>query len=594
MRRQLLLSAAALLAVMGSSDPRDGLFVSAAWTMKKLAGSQWRNGNHLIAAALGRDHNEIKGIIQSIPSVYQEQYKQIAERYADAAEAKEKSTSPANTAALDDLLTQLKGDAEALLTSVVGSPRGGVSGARQQPGNQQQGGAQGGPTPGAQKDDAILEPLQQQMLMLQQRQQQQMQQLITDIQRNQQEERAMLGQKLREAREQHIMMQREGQAVRSLIFSLQTGIQGAQGRISELARSAETIEGLTANLEAALQRVSAAVAGGGPPVTDARDLEVLDANKYIQTKAALGRFLGELNASLQNLLLTIEKAEERAAGLAKISPSGRQLSEDLLQACASLRVSLASQEEFLAEVVAGLEARQIQCDETLNRLKSFRDVAFSRYAESLKGRSIEVAQQVASAGDGLKTAVSSGAQQLKDQIESEIQRLAEGVSPLTLVAQQINQLHHYAESWNQNIDQSLASLDGLLTSAQNVVDAAGALPAAHKINIDILNQALQGTAETKRQVRQDKAKVQHLLQVLQSQYLKAMEQQQGPIPVQNLATNTPLDPYALYARPTVLASQQQGAGPGASQMPTLLGAPQMQRGSAGPLPTMIQRPYGGN
>ena len=589
MRPRLLLSAATFL-LLGSSIPWRP--AAASWAVKKLVGNQWRNGNRIIAQALGRGHSEIKGLIASLPPSYQDQYRQLAEHYADSAEARAKTSNPATVAALDEHMRYLKEQAELLLAGVLGPsvtqrPRTQQEGTTAQP--RRAGGADYTAGAGG-VGDALLDPLQEQMLNLQQRQQQQMQQLIQQMQQSQQEERIRVEQQLRKARELHLAIQGESNKIRSSLVGIQGGLQDVRSRIVELSRAEDLIERLTARLETALQRVSTAEADGGAPISDPQELQALDGSIYIQTKARLGRLLADINTALQYLNQQIGEAETRASDLADMGPSGKQLSEQLLQGCASFRVALASQEEYLREVVSILEAKQIHCDATFDRLKAALDAAFARYSGALKGRAVELQQEIVSTGEGLRAAAATGAEQLRAQIEREIQKYTvSGISSPSAAAQQLQMLQHYAATWSNNVDQSLVSFDGVLETGQKLVAAARSLPPAHAADVSTVQQALQRANETKRYIRQERARVQHLLRILETHYKEGLQQQQQ----QQLQTQAgsslgaPADPFARYSLPTQLPQQQQqtqgahqfgGIGVGAP-LPTGMGAPQMVMGA---------------
>ncbi|KAL8449231.1 hypothetical protein Emag_003751 [Eimeria magna] len=557
--RICVLGSWALLLAVGSFDPSS--LVSASWTLKRLAGSQWRNGNRILAEALGRTHTEIKSVLAGASPVFQEQYKQLAERFADCDEAKRKSSSPTETVALEEHMRHLKQQAEVMLAGYLGPSSAAARQQQQQaaaafgsPGAAGAHAISGGPGVGS---DAVLDPLQQQMLLLQQRQQQELQQMVQQMQQNQQQERLRMEQQLREAREQHLAVQRESQVIRSYLVSLEAEMQTIQQRVKQLAGYEHAIEDLTLRLEGFMRVLTGNEAEGEAAAPQPAHLQAADTGVYIQLKASLGQLLAAVNHGMQTVLEGVERAEERAAALGDLGGSGKQLSEQLLQMCASFRVSLTSQEEYLAEVVAMLETKQLRCDATVEKLKTALDAAYARYSGTLRASVLQQTQEVSMKTEELRAAVAGGAQQLKDQLQLEIQR---GFT----TPEQLQQLQGFTDGWASMIDESLASFEALLSEGQRLITAAAAMPPDHAVDVLELQRSLQGAVDLKKEVRHHKAKVQQLLRVLETRVSQAQQQQQmlqQQQQQQGLTGGIPLqgnnDPYAVYTLPTVLSQQQQ-------------------------------------
>ncbi|KAL8439163.1 hypothetical protein Efla_000678 [Eimeria flavescens] len=567
------------LLVVALVSPSAVSFASASWTLKRLAGSQWRNGNRLIAEALGRTPSEIKSLMAGTSPEFQEQYKQLAERFADCDEAKRKSTSPTETAALDEHMRHLRMQAEAILSGLLG-PSGATAARVQQ---QQQlsaagmapyglpageAAAAGGPGELRQPSDVVLDPLQQQMLLLQQRQQQQLQQMVQQMQQAQQQERARVEHQLREAREQHLALQRESQTIRSYLISLQAEMQTIQQRVKQLAGYEQTIEETTGRLESFMRVLEENDAEGEAGLPQPAHLQAADPGVYVQLKMNLGQLLAAVNHGLQAVLAGVDKAEERASALADMGPSGKQLSEQLLQMCASFRVTVSSQEEFLSEVVSVLEAKQVRCDAALERLKAALDAAYSRFAGALKGTVLQHTQELSLKAEELRGAIALGAQQLKEQFD------AAAASP-----EHVQQLQQYTSNWVSMVDQSLAAFESLYFEGQRLVAAAAALPAEHAVDVAQLQRSLHAANEMKREVRQHKARVQQQLRMLEARLQQAQQQRQQQQQQLLLEQQRPSfpgasvpDPYAAYTMPTVLQPQQQQAAERAPS-PKGLGGP---------------------
>ncbi|KAL8275720.1 hypothetical protein Esti_000283 [Eimeria stiedai] len=567
--RLCVLGSWALLFGLGSFD--SSALVSASWTLKRLAGSQWRNGNRMLAEALGRTPTEIKSALAGASPAFQEQYKQLAERFADCDEAKRKSSSPTETAALEEHMKHLKAQVEAMLSGVLGPRTAGARGQQQQQvgapftgsgagAQAARGGAQGrqGVVPGV-GEDAVLDPLQQQMLLLQQRQQQELQQVVQQLQQSQQQERQRMEQQLREAREQHLAVQRESQVIRSYLVGLEAQMRTIQQRVNQLAGYEQAIEEMTLRLEGFMRVLTDSEEEGEGAAPQPAHLQAAGTGIYVQLKASLGQLLAAVNHGMQAVLEGVEKAEERAAALADLGASGKQLSEQLLQLCASFRVSLTSQEEYLAEVVTALETKQVRCDATVERLKTALDAAYARYAGTLRASVLQRTQDVVLKTEELRAAIAAGAQQLKEQLQLEIQRGS-------TTPEQLRQLQGYTGGWVSTIEESLVSFDGLLEDGQRLTAAAAAMPPEHAVQTTDLQRSLQAAVELKKEVRHHKAKVQQLLRVLETRVTQAqqqqqmaqqqmVQQQQGLSGVSHVQPSA--DPYAMYSRPTVLTQQQQ-------------------------------------
>ncbi|OEH78136.1 uncharacterized protein LOC34618953 [Cyclospora cayetanensis] len=531
---------------------------------KKFMGDQMRKGNQGVAPPLGRSGGMVEGGMPGRP-----EQKEVGERPGSLLDVLLGGVMASDPMAAEGYIhTTQQEHAHQAGQKIAGMMHGSPLG---------YGAAASGAAHGM--IDVVLDPLQQQMQLLQQHQHQNMQAMMKQLQESQLAERARLEEQLQQARQLHLAIQDEGNVIWSSLVDVQSILSGAQRGIQELGSAEGFIDELTKRLEFSLHRLSLAESAGGNPPTDPQDLQVADNSIYLETKARLGQKLSNINKELQVVNELLNNAEQRASALAEKGPSGQLISDRLLQACASLQVASATQEDYLREVVKVLENKQKECDATLERLQKMLESAFARYALELKGRATELQRKILAVLEELAKEVASGKVN-REMLQAEITKVRTMSVPLAQTKLQLDELRQKISDWGNGVSRSLNTLGGLLEGGSRLMAAGDTLPSSHSVDFAPLKSAMEKAKSSENSIRQEKARVDQSLRILDMYITEGLNQQQSQQPPEQLLTPNNLanrDPYAMYALPP---------------QPTLAAAPHQRtkRGGYGP----YEAPLGSN